>query len=417
MRRDERRFARSFDAAPAGLAAVPRAVWAIGFTSLFMDLSSEMVHALLPLFLVGGLGAGVLVVGLIEGASEGAASFTKMFSGWASDRLGRRKGLALFGYTLAAASKPLFPLAAGPGAVLAARLLDRFGKGVRGAPRDALVADLTPAPARGAAYGLRQALDTAGAILGPLAASALMLATAGAVRTVLWAAVAPAFVAAAIMAVFVKEPPRRPPERTAPPLRLAEIAGLGPALATFIGIVFVLNVARLGEAFLLLGGHDVGLDAALVPLVLAAMNVVYMAVVYPAGRLSDRLGRSGPLAAGLLALALADAALAAAAGPALLFAGAMLWGAHMGLTQGVLSAIVADLAPARLRGTAFGVFHMASGLAFLAGGALAGFVWQEWGRGPAFSAGAGIALAGAAAALAWAGRYGAYLRKTTRAAP
>lgn len=392
-------------------------MWAIGLVSLFMDLSSEMVHSLLPVFLVSGLGASVIVVGAIEGLSEGAASITKVFSGWLSDRLGKRKVLALLGYSLAAASKPLFPLAAGVGAVLVARLLDRLGKGIRGAPRDALVADLTPEAARGAAYGLRQALDTVGAILGPLAAAALMVATAGDVRAVLWVAVVPAFVSVAILAVFVREPPRSVVAKDSPPPTLGDVAGLGAALWSFTGVAFVLNVARLSEAFLLLGGQDVGLDAASVPLVLAVMNVVYAAVVYPVGRLSDRLGRGGLLVAGLAVLALADAVLAWAPGAAALFAGAALWGVHMGLTQGVLSAVVADLAPERLRGSAFGVFHVASGLAFLAGGVLAGFVWHGFGRGPAFASGAVLALAGIGAALAWTRRYGSYLRKTTRAAP
>ncbi|MBI1200760.1 MAG: MFS transporter [Phenylobacterium sp.] len=371
---------------------VPRGVWALGFVSMFMDLSSEMVHALLPAFLVGTLGASVAVLGLIEGVAEATASITKVFSGWISDRLGRRKLLAVIGYGLAAATKPVFPLAVTPLEVLGARFLDRIGKGVRGAPRDALVADITPASVRGLAYGVRQGLDTVGAFLGPLAAILLMLALSDNIRHVLAWAVIPALAAVALLAFGVDDVRPRASGAARAPIRWSELGGLGPAFWAVVLVGAVFSLARFSEAFLILRAQDVGLPVAFAPLVLVVMNVVYSVVAAPAGSLSDRVDRRVPLLAGLVALVAADTVLAFASGVGGVFAAVALWGLHMGLSQGVLSALVADAAPERLRGTAFGLFNLASGVALLAASTVAGALWSLYGARATFLAGGGFAL-------------------------
>ena len=388
MRAPERRG----DAGPRGLRAVPRGVWALGFVSLFMDVSSEMIHALLPVFLVTSLGASAVSVGLIEGVAESTASIAKLFSGALSDWLGRRKPLVLLGYGLAAFTKPLFPLANSVGTVLLARFVDRIGKGIRGAPRDALIADLTPENARGASYGLRQALDTGGAVAGPLLATFLMLLFAGEIRTVFWVAVAPAFVSFALVAIGVED--RRAPEvpsQARAPLRREELRRLGAAYWYVLAAAAVASLARFSEAFLVLRGQSLGLSAALAPLPLVAMNLSYAAVSYPVGALSDRIGRGALLAGGFAVLAASDAVLALASGSAGLYAGVLLWGLHLGLTQGMLAAMVADAAPAPVRGTAFGLFHLVSGLALLLASAAAGFLWASFGPRGTFLAGAALA--------------------------
>lgn len=374
------------------LKALPRSVWALGFVSMFMDVSSEMVHALLPALLVGTLGASVALLGAIEGVAEATASITKVFSGWLSDRLRRRKLLAVIGYGLAAATKPVFPLAVTPYEVLGARFVDRVGKGIRGAPRDALVADVTPADARGLAFGVRQALDTVGAFAGPLLAVGLMFALSGDLRQVLGWAVIPALVAVALLVAGVEE--RRLPahQAAAAPVKLSELRDLSIAFwaVTAVGVVFTL--ARFSEAFLILRAQDVGLTVALAPLVLVAMNVVYSLVSGPAGGLSDRIDRRLLLIAGLGVLIAADAALALIPTVAGVFLGVVLWGLHMGLTQGVLAALVADTAPERLRGSAFGLFNLASGAALLAASTLAGVLWTVYGAAATFLAGGAFAL-------------------------
>ena len=323
------------------MSAVPRTVWALGAVSLFMDLSSEMVHGLLPLFLTGVLGASMVAVGVVEGIAEATASVVKVFSGALSDRLARRKPLVVLGYALAALSKPLFPLAASVPLVLFARFADRIGKGIRGAPRDALIADVTPPELRGTAYGLRQALDTVGAVLGPLAAVGLMLLLADDIRGVLWVAVIPAFVAVAVLVLFVREPPRGPPpRRTANPLTRAALGSLGARYWAIVALGAVLTLARFSEAFLVLRAHELGVALALVPLVLVVMNVVYTAVSYPAGVAADRGHRRALLVWGLAALIAADLTIGASASVAALAAGIVLWGAHMGLTQGLLSTLL-----------------------------------------------------------------------------
>jgi MFS family permease len=379
---------------------IPPSVVVLGFVSLCMDISSELVHSLLPLFLVGVLGASTLTVGLIEGIAEATAALAKMFSGVISDRVGKRKLLVVIGYGLSAVTKPLFPVAGSVGTILAARFADRIGKGIRGAPRDALITDITPERIRGAAFGLRQALDTVGACAGPLLAIGLMALYAGDFRAVFWWAVAPAAIAVALLIFGVREPDgTKPNGEKGWPIRRADLARMSGAYwrVAVIGIVFTL--ARFSEAFLVLKGQQAGLPLVLVPLVMVLMNLVYAAAATPAGVLSDRIGRRKVLVAGLFSLVAADLLLAFTPGLVGLFLGVGLWGLHMGLSQGLLSALVADTAPADLRGTAFGIFHLLTGLALLAASVLAGFLWDSFGPTATFAAGAMFA---AVAALALA---------------
>jgi MFS family permease len=372
---------------------VPRGVWVLGFVSLLMDVSSEMIHSLLPVFMVSTLGASALAVGLVEGVAEATALIVKVFSGTLSDFLGKRKELAVFGYGLGALSKPLFAVAAGVQGVLGARFLDRIGKGMRGAPRDALIADMTPAPLRGAAYGLRQSLDTVGAFVGPLIGLGLMLAWAGDFRRVFWFAALPGFLAVALLAFGVREPEPTAPARPKGPIDWSALRGLDSAYWRIVALGAVFTLARFSEAFLILRARQKGLADALAPLVFVGMNVVYAAAAYPAGLLADRVDRRLLMAAGLAILIAADLALARAPGLAAVAAGVAAWGLHLGLTQGVLSAMIADAAPARLRGTAFGFFNLAGGVSMLAASALAGFLWVKYGAAATFYAGAGFSAA------------------------
>lgn len=360
----------------------------LGFVSFCMDTSSELVHSLLPIFLTGTLGASVAAVGLIEGVAEATALITKVFSGVISDWFGRRKPLAVLGYGLAALTKPLFALATSVEAVLFARFADRIGKGIRGAPRDALVADIAPPEVRGAAFGLRQSLDTIGAVLGPLLAIAAMAALAGNIRLVFWIALLPAIAAVALLAFGVKEPAsssgtRRP--RT--PIRRAELAELGTAFWTVVVLGAVLTLARFSEAFLVLRAADTGLSETWVPLVMVVMSLAYTLSAYPAGVLSDRIDRMRLLELGLIVLIIADVVLALSNSVAITLLGVALWGLHMGLTQGLLATLVADTAPERLRGTAFGLFNLVGGFAMLAASVLAGVLWESAGPAATFVAG------------------------------
>ena len=376
-------------------ARIPRGVWILGFVSLLMDISSEMIHSLLPLYLTVGLGASALAVGFIEGVAEASALIVKVFSGTLSDRLRKRKSIVAFGYGLAAISKPLFALATGPVLVFAARFIDRIGKGIRGAPRDALIADLTPEEIRGAAFGLRQSLDTVGGFAGPLLATALMLAWSDNFRAVFWVAVIPAALSFLLIVLAVREPaPAQPePRPDGQPVRLDRhtLRALGPAFWGVSAAGAALTLARFSEAFLILRADTLGLEMAYAPLVLVTMNLVYTVVAYPAGRLADRIGPRAPLFAGIACLVGADIVLALANGLAALAAGTVLWGLHMGVTQGLLSAMVAHAAPAQLRGTAFGFFSLASGAAMLAASVLAGALWHYVGPEATFWAGAALA--------------------------
>ncbi|MDY0309178.1 MAG: MFS transporter [Castellaniella sp.] len=377
-----------------GKRAIPRTVWMLGLVSLFMDLSSELIHSLLPIFLVSGLGASVLAVGVIEGVAEATALIVKVFSGAISDALGRRKGLLLAGYGLAALSKPLFPLAHSVGTVFAARFIDRIGKGIRGAPRDALVADVTPPEIRGAAFGLRQSMDTLGAVLGPGLAVVLMWVFAD-IRHVLWFAVVPGVIAMALLFWGVREvrPEIARPGGFRSPIRWNMAGGFGVAYWRVVAIGAVFTLARFSEAFLILRGQDMGLSAVWAPAVLIVMSLFFTLSAYPAGWLSDRVPRTAVLAVGLILLVLADLALAATGGGVLaLLAGAALWGLHMGFSQGILAAMVADTTPVGLKGTAFGIFNLASGLCMLLASVLAGWLWQVWGPAATFLLGAVFAV-------------------------
>lgn len=366
----------------------------LGFVSLFMDVSSELIHSLLPVFMVTGLGASAFAVGLVEGIAEATALIVKVFSGAISDFLGRRKALAVIGYGLGAVSKPLFALALSVQWVLAARFMDRIGKGIRGAPRDALVADLAPPEIRGAAYGLRQALDTVGAVLGPLLGILLMLLWAGDFRTVFWYAVIPALVAVLLLVFGVEEPLRNAAQqKPVSPIQWKTLGELGGAYWFVVAAGSVFTLARFSEAFLILRAQQQGLADSYAPMVMVVMNVVYAAVAYPVGRLADRMSRRTLLGAGLVALVIADLILAQAQGLAAVVLGVVFWGLHMGMTQGLLATMVADAAPATMRGTAFGFFSLASGVAMLIASVLAGLLWDRLGSAVTFYAGAACALA------------------------
>lgn len=388
-------------------ARIPAAVWALGLVSMLMDISSEMIHSLLPMFMVGALGMSAFAVGLIEGLAEATALIVKVFSGTLSDYLGRRKGLALLGYGLGAVTKPLFALASGAGSIVTARLIDRVGKGIRGAPRDALVADVTPPEIRGAAFGLRQSLGTVGAFVGPLLAVGLMLLWANDFRAVFWVAVVPGVLSVAVLAWGVREPASQGGVRRTNPIRRENIRRLQLVYwwVVIVGAVFAL--ARFSEAFLVLRAQNIGIPMALVPLVMVAMNLVYAAAAYPFGKLSDRVSHTRLLAWGLVVLILSDVLLATAQHWTLVIAGVAAWGIHMGMTQGLLAAMVADATPADLRGTAYGVFHLASGLAMLVASAVAGLLWDAVGPAATFWAGgvfAVLCLAGLGWRSAGAGR-------------
>ena len=379
------------------LRQIPSGIWVLGLVSLLMDVSSEMIHSLLPLFMVTILGTSTMAVGLVEGLAESLALVVKVFSGTLSDYWGKRKGLALFGYALSAFTKPLFAVADGIGLVLTARLLDRVGKGTRGAPRDALIADIAPPELRGAAFGLRQSLDTVGALLGPLLAVGLMLLWANDFRAVFWVAVIPGLMAVGLLLFGIQEPVHRQTAVRTNPIRRDNLLRLGSAYWWVVGIGAVFMLARFSEAFLLLRAQHGGIPIALVPLVMVAMNLIYAVSAYPFGKLSDQMSHMTLLTFGLLVLIAADLVLAMSDHWGVVLLGIGLWGLHMGMTQGLLATMVADTAPADLRGTAYGFFNLASGLAMLIASVLAGFLWDQIGPSFTFYAGAvfcGLAVVG-----------------------
>ena len=375
------------DAPPPTRRGLPRSIWALGFVSLLMDVSSEAIHSLLPVFMATVLGASMLTIGLLEGAAEATALIIKVFSGALSDWMGRRKPLALLGYGLGALSKPLFAIAGGMGLIVTARLLDRVGKGIRGAPRDALVADIAPPGMRGAAFGLRQSLDTVGAFLGPLFAMGLMLLWANDFRAVFWAASVPAVLCVAMLAWGVKEPERAPGARRVNPISRANLQRLNNAYWWVVAIGAVFTLARFSEAFLVLRAQQGGLPLAATPLVLIALNLVFSAGAYPLGKLSDSVSHTKLLVAGLVALIAADGLLAFSNQGLVFWSGVALWGLHMALTQGLLATMVANAAPADLRGTAYGMFNLVCGMAMLVASALAGWLWDQMGAPATFVAG------------------------------
>ena len=402
------------DSPPGAPARLPRTAWALGWVSLFMDMSSELVHAVLPVYMSSVLGLSLLTIGLVEGVAEATASLLKLVSGAWSDRLGRRKSLAVLGYGLSALTKPLFPLASGAAELIAARLLDRVGKGIRGAPRDALLADATPPELRNAAYGLRQSMDTVGAFLGPLAAIVLLGWMPGHLRGVLWFGVLPALCAVGVLVLVVREPPARAlsggpgarPARRLP--RLSEARRLPRAYWMVVLTAAMFTLARLSEAFLVLRGKQVGLSLHWVPLVTLGFSLVYALSAFPAGLLAQRRGRGPLLAAGMAVLLASMLALAAGGMPGL-WIGVALYGLHLGLTQGVFAAAVAATAPAELRGSAFGAYYLVTGVLQLLAGLGAGWLWQDFGAGAAFGAGALLAAAALGMSLlarAWNGPSG-----------
>lgn len=393
---------RTPDSSPSVLRRLPGGIWALGLGSLFMDTSSELIHSLLPIYMASVLGASMLTIGIVEGIAEATAAIVKVFSGALSDYLGKRKFLMVLGYALAAFTKPIFPLASTMGWVFAARFIDRIGKGIRGAPRDALVADITPPQLRGAAYGLRQALDSIGAFLGPLLALICMAWFANDIKAVLWVAVLPAFIAVALLMRYVREPERaeaRTPGNT--PLAWSDVRRLPLSYWLVVALGAVFTLARFSEAFLVLRAQDVGLSLGLVPLIMIVMNMMYAGCAYPAGAAADRMSRSTLLLAGLALLIAADWVLATAGSPMAAFIGAGLWGLHMALTQGLMAKLVADTAPANLRGTAFGIFNLVSGGALLLASIVAGALWGAYGAAATFWAGAGFAAIAALGLLAY----------------
>jgi len=371
--------------------AIPRTIWILGFVSLFMDLSSELVHSLLPVLLVGTLGVSVLTVGIIEGIAEATALIVKVFSGAISDFVGRRKGLMLLGYGLAALTKPLFPLATSVETVFVARFLDRIGKGIRGAPRDALVADVAPTAIRGVCFGLRQSMDTVGAFLGPALAIGLMIAFSGDIHLVLWAAVVPAAICVALIIFGIHEPAHDASQhRFRAPIHWNVLRQFSSAYWGVVAIGALFTLARFSEAFLILRAQQTGFSASWVPLVMVVMALFYMLSAYPVGHWSDRVSRRALLSMGLVLLIVADLVLARADSVAMTIVGVALWGLHMGFSQGLLAAMVADTAPQQLKGSAFGVFNLVSGLSMLIASVLAWWLWQVYSAAVTFYAGAAI---------------------------
>ena len=376
------------DTSPVPRRRLPAGIWVLGLVSLLMDISSEMIHSLLPLFMVGVLGASALQVGLIEGVAEATALMVKVFSGVLSDYLGKRKALALLGYALGAFTKPFFAMAPSIGWVLGARFVDRVGKGIRGAPRDALVADLAPPGMRGAAFGLRQSLDTVGAFAGPLLAVVLMWLWAGDFRAVFWVAVVPGSLAVLLLLLGVREPETHPQALRTNPIHMDNLRRLGQPFVRVLVLGAVFTLARFSEAFLVLRAQHSGMAVTWVPLVMVAMNLIYAATAYPFGHLSDRVSHRQLLGWALAVLILADLVLAQVNGPVGVLLGVILWGVHMGMSQGLLSSMVAEVAPADLRGSAFGFFNLVCGVAMLLASVCAGALWDSMGPAATFYAGA-----------------------------
>jgi MFS family permease len=371
---------------------LPKGIWALGFVSMFMDISSELIHSLLPVFMATTLGASMITIGIVEGLAEAAAALTKVFSGVISDYFRKRKFITVVGYGLSAITKPIFPLATSIGWVFGARLVDRIGKGIRGAPRDALVAEIAPAQLRGAAFGLRQALDSVGAFVGPLLAVVFMIRLSNNIKAVLWVAVLPAFIAVILLIVGVREPAssdRAAAHRNHLTLNNAKRLRLRYWLVVALGAVFTL--ARFSEAFLILRAQNVGLAIGYVPVIMIVMNAVYSIFAYPAGAAADRFSARTLLLCGLGILVIADILLALAASPGIALLGSAFWGLHMALTQGLLSKLVADTAPSDLRGTAFGIFNIFSGGALLLASIIAGALWSMFGASATFISGASFA--------------------------
>lgn len=384
--------ARAGDRPSSGRPAIPVTVWMLGIVSLLMDVSSEMINALLPLYLAGGLGASALAIGFIEGLSVAIATATKFLSGVLSDISGRAKPLAVLGYGLGALSRLIFPLAASLDQIVLAKAMDRVGKGIRGTPRDAIVAAVSPPEIRGASFGLRKSLDTVGGFVGPLVAVGAMILLAGDIRSVFWIAAIPAALCMIVLVAFVKEPAgNRPAKRKGFPL--ADAFRLNRAVWAVIGLASIIMLARFSEAFVLLKALEAGITPAWVPLALVVMHAAYGLTAFPVGRLSDRIGTAGLLLWSLGFLAAAHLTLASAGSVWVYVAGTVLWGLHMGFSQGLLGAMIAGATPDELKGSAFGTFNLVTGVVVLLGNTLAGWLWQSAGSGVPFLLGAGLSFA------------------------
>ncbi|OJU12180.1 MAG: MFS transporter [Caulobacterales bacterium 68-7] len=383
--------------------SVPRTVWVLGVVSLLMDVSSEMIQALLPIYMVVSLGASAALIGLVEGFSVAVATAVKFGAGFVSDRVSRPKWLAVAGYGLAALSKPIFPLAASVEGVLIAKGVDRIGKGIRTAPRDALVAAVTPKEIRGRAYGLRKSLDTVGGFVGPLLAIGLMALLAGNIKQVFWLASIPAFFAIALLVLGVSDPPRGDEAGKAPP-SLKGALKLDTATWSMIVLTAVIGLARFSEAFLVMKGLDVGVPESYAPAAIILLHIVFGLAAFPVGALSDRIGRGSLLLLSLAFLAAADVVLAVSTGQIAYYSGVALWGLHMGFSQGLLMTLIADAAPAHLRGSAFGLFSLISGLIALVGNVAAGLLWDSYGPQATFAVGAALSVLCAGGVAGWMAR-------------
>ena len=375
--------------------ALPRTVWVLGFVSLFMDLSSEIYHSLLPAFVTIMLGLPATALGAVDGVAEATANFAKLFSGRLSDRSQRRKPWVMGGYGLAALSKPLFPLASNLVTLIAARFADRIGKGLRGSPRDAMIADETPPEIRGRAFGLRQALDTAGALLAPLIAIGLMAWFANDIRKVFWIAIIPAALSFLLTWLALREPERHSSSAKKAPF-FSGFRELDSDTKRLIAVGFLFTLARFSEGFLILKGIEIGLSEAMSPLTLALFNLAYVALAYPAGSLSDRMSPKTILLVGIGMLVAGNIVLAETSSFVGLVVGVALWGAHMALTQGIFSRMIADSAPERLRATSFGAFWFVSGIAALLASLAAGLLWDRQGSSATFLTSAAVAAAAGA---------------------
>ena len=370
------------------LVSIPRSIWALGFVSLFMDASSELIHSLLPVFMVSTLGASMIFVGIVEGIAEATSLIVKIFSGTLSDYLRKRKLLTVIGYGMSTFTKPFFPLANTIGLVLSARFVDRIGKGIRDAPRDAMMGDIAPPEIRGTCFGLRQSLDTVGAFLGPLLAICGMLLLSDNIRAVLWIAIIPAFIAFIILIIGVKEPKIHHHEKIKIKIKIKDIYKIGSAYWQLVAVAGVLTLARFSEAFLILKAKDTGLSIAFVPLVMVAMNFIYAFAAYPAGIISDKVNRKTILLIGIVFLIIADIVLGFTSNLWMLTLGIIFWGMHMAFTQGLLATMVTDTTPQELRGTAYGVFNFVCGIAMLFSSIIAGVLWSRYGSSLAFFTGA-----------------------------
>ena len=379
---------------PTTAPKIPRSIWMLGLVSLFVDTSSELVHSLLPIFMVSSLGASMTYVGLVVGIAESTALIVKIFSGTLSDYFQKRKLLTIIGYGLAASTKLLFPLANSMGLVLTARFVDRIGKGIRGAPRDAMVGDIAPAEIRGACFGLRQSLDTVGAFFGPLLAIAGMIIFAGNIRTVLWIAVIPALISMIILIFGVEEPKIHYKIDKKPSLQLKEIYNLSSEYWKLVLIAGIFTLTKFSDAFLILKAQAIGFQVTFVPLIMVIMNIIYAFGAYPAGILSDKVNRKVVLLIGIVLLIIANIILAMADDFFMLVLGIIFWGMHMAFTQGLLATMVTDTTAPEIRGTAYGIFNFVCGIAMLLSSIIAGILWDQLGSSSTFIAGAiGAALA------------------------